>query len=380
MKSANRRKTWEKTRIQYLLRHKSGRYYARAYADGKEVWRSLRTNKFSVAEARLSDFIRQQRSLAGAKNSGSLTFGAALALHLRRLNDAVEAGRIKPSTLHYWRQIFAALLKSWPGLESKDVRQIKADDCEAWAREFAKHGSASRFNNTLDGLRHVLRIAVKASLIYTNPASELERVQIRQKELSLPSIDEFRRLLIAIRTAGAWCSKQCGDFVEGLALTGIRLREANELEWRDLNFHRGEIIVRGNPNTGTKNWSVYRAPMVPRARELFETMRAERRSESPTSKVFEVRESQRALDSACRKLGILRITHHDLRHLFATVCIESGVDIPTVSRWLNHKDGGALVMKTYGHLRRQHSMTQAKRVNFSPVPAPENVVEMEAAS
>jgi len=25
----------------------------------------------------------------------------------------------------------------------------------------------------------------------------------------------------------------------------------------------------------------------------------------------------------------------DLRHLFATRCIESGVDIPTVSRWLD---------------------------------------------
>ena len=51
---------------------------------------------------------------------------------------------------------------------------------------------------------------------------------------------------------------------------------------------------------------------------------------------------------------ILKITHHDLRHLFATRCIESGVDIPTVARWLGHKDGGALAMKTYGHLRNEH--------------------------
>jgi len=46
---------------------------------------------------------------------------------------------------------------------------------------------------------------------------------------------------------------------------------------------------------------------------------------------------------------VKRITHHDLRHLFATRCIEAGVDIPTVSRWLGHQDGGALCMKTYGH-------------------------------
>jgi len=36
--------------------------------------------------------------------------------------------------------------------------------------------------------------------------------------------------------------------------------------------------------------------------------------------------------------------------LFAISCIESGVDIPTVSRWPGHKDGGALATKVYGAL------------------------------
>jgi integrase len=61
---------------------------------------------------------------------------------------------------------------------------------------------------------------------------------------------------------------------------------------------------------------------------------------------------------------VKRITHHDLRHLFATRCIEAGVDIPTVSRWLGHQDGGALCMKTYGHLRDEHSKTEALKVTF----------------
>ena len=82
--------------------------------------------------------------------------------------------------------------------------------------------------------------------------------------------------------------------------------------------------------------------------------------------MFRVGECQKALDRACKKVGASRITHHDLRHLFATRCIESGVDIPTVSRWLGHKDGGALAMKTYGHLRRENSIAQAQRVTFTP--------------
>jgi integrase len=95
-------------------------------------------------------------------------------------------------------------------------------------------------------------------------------------------------------------------------------------------------------------------------------MRADRPRATSDAKVFQVDECQKALDRACKKVGAERITHHDLRHLFATRCIESGVDIPTVSRWLGHKDGGALAMKTYGHLRREHSIAQAQRVTFTP--------------
>jgi hypothetical protein len=58
----------------------------------------------------------------------------------------------------------------------------------------------------------------------------------------------------------------------------------------------------------------------------------------------------------------------ELRYLFATRCIESDVDIPTVSRWLGHKDGGALAMKTYCHLRREHSIAQVQRVTLAPIP------------
>src|SRR5947207_1711917 len=50
-------KAWQKTRHQNLIRHKSGRYYARAYAGGKEVWQSLKTSHLSVAQAKLAEFL-----------------------------------------------------------------------------------------------------------------------------------------------------------------------------------------------------------------------------------------------------------------------------------------------------------------------------------
>lgn len=360
-------KTWEKTKQQNLVRHKSGRYYARTFANGKEIWKSLRTTHFSVAKARLAEFLREHREkqiASVSEASAKMTFGEALKIHQQNQIDDVT---IKPTTRHYWKQVFVALLKSWPGLADRELRRITKTDCNEWARRFRKVASSTRYNNTIAGLRHVFDVAIEAGIIYGNPATKLERVPIRAKQLTLPSREQFLRLVEAVERAGAGCSRDCADFLRGLAFTGCRKGEAAQIEWRDVDFEAGEIVVRGDAETGTKNWAVRRVPMIPDARALFERMRGRRADEPLNEKVFRVREAQKAIDHAARKVGMARIVHHDLRHLFATICIESGVDIPTVSRWLGHKDGGALAMKTYGHLRREHSIAQAQRVSFTPV-------------
>ena len=233
---------------------------------------------------------------------------------------------------------------------------------------FSKAASPTNYNNTASLLGHVLNVAIEAGVIYANPAAVVKRTPIRGKDIDLPSTEKFNELLEEMRAVHSRDSRNCADFVQGLAVTGMRKGEANALEWRDLDFEGGEIVVRGDAETGTKNWEVRRVPMIRDARALFERMRAERADEPLDSKVFLVRESQKSLDRACKKVGADRITHHSLRHLFGTRCIESGVDIPTVSRWLGHRDGGALAMRVYGHLRNEHSIEQAQRVTFAPVP------------
>lgn len=104
--------------------------------------------------------------------------------------------------------------------------------------------------------------------------------------------------------------------------------------------------------------------MIPALKEFLIREQELAPKASPSDPVCSVKEAQKSIDHATSKLGIPRITHHDLRHLFATTCIESGVDIPTVSRWLGHKDGGTLAMKVYGHLRNEHSQAMAEKVQF----------------
>jgi integrase len=369
MKRQKTGKTWQRTRHQNLMRHKSGRYYARAYANGKEVWRSLKTSHFSVAQAKLAEFLKEHRervSNGSREVSAKMTFGEAAAMHLSNLEDNLS---IKQRTRDYWRECLVALQRSWQGLNQIEVRKITQTDCKEWARAYSKTVSPTRYNNTAAVLRHVLNVAVEAGVVYSNAAAAVKRAPIRRKEIALPTTDKFNALIAEMRSGRSRDSINCADFASGLAFTGCRIGEAREIAWRDVDFDAGEIVVRGDVKTGTKNWELRRVPMIPDAYALFQRMRTERASESLDAKVFGVSECQKALDRACKKVAADRITHHDLRHLFATRCIESGVDIPTVSRWLGHKDGGALAMKTYGHLRREHSIAQAQRVTFAPLAA-----------
>ena len=122
-------KTRQRTRHQNLVRHKSGRYYARAFAGGKEVWKSLKTSRLSIAQAKLAEFLKEHRervSNGNSEGSAKMTLGEAAAIHLRNLDDNP---RIKPRTRDYWRECLAALQKSWPGLNETEVRKISPGRC-----------------------------------------------------------------------------------------------------------------------------------------------------------------------------------------------------------------------------------------------------------
>ena len=56
-------KTWRETDVENLVKHRSGGYYARFCAAGKERWKSLRTTVLEVAKAGLREQERDAASL-----------------------------------------------------------------------------------------------------------------------------------------------------------------------------------------------------------------------------------------------------------------------------------------------------------------------------
>ena len=370
--SENTDPRWQKTPVANLVRHvQSGNYYARIRVRSKLIWKSLKTDRISVAKLRLGDFHKEERQRASAQaavSRGKMTFGDALAAYQQKLQNDPN---IKPKTKEYYEFRSKALLESWPDLKGKDVSKISRSECESWSITNAKTISSSSHNHTISILRHVFQIAIEAGARYDNPALAAKRVKERtKKQIKLPDSSQFDKLVEEIRNSGSGFAKPSAELVQFLAYGGFRKSEARYVTWADCDFPRGKIMVSGSPETGLKGRNVGEnrvVPMIAEMRQLLEKIKADR-APAPNSPVMSVFECKKSITTACRKLGISRFTHHDLRHLFATRCIESGVDIPTVSRWLGHKDGGALAMKVYGHLRDQHSTNMAKKVIFSEAP------------
>ena len=56
------------------------------------------------------------------------------------------------------------------------------------------------------------------------------------------------------------------------------------------------------------------------------------------------------LQRVLKRAGLPRIRFHDLRHTFATMALQNGVDVKTVSSMLGHYSAG-FTLDTYAHVR-----------------------------
>jgi integrase len=357
--------SFEPTSVQHLYRREPIMvYYARIYSDGGSKWVSLKTKVFAVAKFKLANLKIQTFSAPKTDKlirTGAATMGELAKAYLR----SVELdGGIKASSKEYRVKTVLYLLRSWPELEHLPPSKVTGENCQEWGNRYRESFSETLYNNTLDSLRHIFALAVKRGLIVHNPALSVSKVKVRQKKLELPSSAQFHAIVAAVRDAGSATSQGCGDLVEFLCYSGCRVSEAAGVRWQDVDYDRGRIYIAPGKNSEDRF-----IPLTPAMNDLLARIqvmprwfRAQHRHDAGC--IVSVAECQAALTAACAKVGAARMTHHTLRHLFATRCIEAGVDIPTVATWLGHVDKGALLMKIYSHLLAAHSQDMARKVAF----------------
>ena len=232
--------------------------------------------------------------------------------------------------------------------------------------------------------RTALEKAVVEGLIKVNPAIGCKIPPKKAKEMQVLCKDELTKFLAEAKEA---------DLYELFLLelgTGMRRGEIMGLQWEDLNFKTGELhivrqacSVKGQLEISVlKTKSSIRTIVLPPS--LVEVLRKyKERVDSKWMFPSPVRPELphtpnsvgERLTTLLKRAGCKRVRFHDLRHTFATMALENGMDIKTLSAMIGHVSAET-TLNIYSHITDTMQQQAAARIDReiagadTPIPEP----------
>ncbi|QIS24182.1 tyrosine-type recombinase/integrase [Nocardia terpenica] len=268
----------------------------------------------------------------------------------------------KPKTVAGYRSLLdTVVLPRWKAVP---LRDIEFEDIQEWIVTLSESGStrfegrglsASRVIQAYQVLGQILRFAVKAKRLPTNPAEDVELPSMMAGERRYLTHLEVMKLAMA---AGRF-----RPLVFTLAYTGIRFGEATALRVKHIDATNRRIRVarsasfvtgRGTLETDTKNHTNRAVPMPGiLVKELGNLLEGRGLDDLvfPSHKggYLESTEFRWVFDQAAKAIGLEGVVPHGLRHTAASLAISAGANIKVVQRMLGHKTA-MLTLDLYGHL------------------------------
>jgi integrase len=256
-----------------------------------------------------------------------------------------------------WRQADALvrrhLIPKWGKLQAASISRsdVKAVMARIEAPVVA--------NQTLSAASAVFTWAMKEELIASNPCRGVDRNPTKSRERVLAD-SEVPLFWKAFDDAGL----VVGSALKAILLTGQRpgevahmRREHNKDGWWEMP---GETVqTMGWP--GTKNAQAHRVWLPASVQALLAEM-----GDAATGFVFAgprrraVRGLDEAMRSICTKLGVERVTPHDLRRTFSTTVTGLGFGRDALNRVTNHREGGiASVYDRHGYADENKRVMEA---------------------
>jgi integrase len=177
----------------------------------------------------------------------------------------------------------------------------------------------------------------------------------------------------------SWMPEHVRRIVPIAILTMLRRGEILGLRDREVDLESSSIAVLGQSQAGrrvsTKTQAGRRTVDIgPATATLIREQRLARTNNEerllfpgPTGAAWDGHIfMQRAFKPAARAAGFPELTFHDLRHTGASLMIAAGCHVKVIAEQMGHADGGALVLKRYGHLykgaRRQAAIALESHV------------------
>ena len=218
-------------------------------------------------------------------------------------------------------------------------------------------------NKELQLVRHAFNVAMREwEWCRENPMHRVSMEPVRNEVDRWLTADEEERLLAS---SSPWLREMMGFALH----TGMRQGEILNLQWQDVDFARGILMVMKSKN-GTRR-------TIPLNATVYELLAAKQATTgaargpvftTPRGHELHVRYLAREFCEARDRAGIPDFRFHDMRHTFATRLVQRGVDLYKVQRLLGHKT--SLMTQRYAH----HSPESLREgVNVLDGPQPQRV-------
>ncbi len=199
-------------------------------------------------------------------------------------------------------------------------------------------------------------MAVKHKLILFNPTDGCELPRVEHKEMHTIHAEQLGAFLREAKESGVY-----ELYYLDLA-TGLRRGELLGLKWEDVDLTHGVIHVRRQ--VARVNGEVKEVPLktknsyrnisisqdaVDMLKEMEKHKTCDYAFPSPNGGPISPDSVRHMLHRVLKRAGLPAVRFHDLRHTFATLALQNGVDIKTVSGMLGHFSAG-FTLDTYAHV------------------------------
>ena len=309
-------------------------YYYNANGEKKRK-RKLGFKTKREAKQWMEDFIAEQEELA--KPGANMLFSIFIEEYLNNVSSD-----LRQSTLATKKHIVEMHIV--PYFKDKKISEITAIDIKKWQSEIKKKGFSETYLKTIHAqLSAIMNYAVKYYHLGINPcyiAGGMGKNISGCKGIWKPSdMDCFLREM----------ENEPEVYYAFLLIywTGMRLGELLALNVEDLDLENKCVRINKSfqklngkevitePKTEKSNRVIFIPEFVVSEMEAYNEMLYER---EPDDRLFLL--TKKTLENRIRqgadKAGLPRIRIHDLRHSHASLLIEKGVDIITVSIRLGH--------------------------------------------